>query len=194
MELNPKLVVEGFLRLPNEEYKLKVEAWMACKRAGVEPPKELCEYFDIVNGELALCPPEDGVLVDIGEAVEVYEVDNEKMLISSDESGYVIVDVEKLRQLSGGVKYIRVYMLDCDVDREAELHERRSEAAMRGNRSRRKLSDEDVRKVFEMWGDGVSGYSQKDIATAMKVSRRTISGILRDERYKDVDVVPRSVS
>lgn len=51
------------VKAPTEEYKKKVEAYRACEAAGLEIPAELEKYFNYDE------PPEDGMEVDIDEAV-----------------------------------------------------------------------------------------------------------------------------
>jgi hypothetical protein len=80
--------VVGF-RPPDAEYKIKADAWRACKAAGVRPPEELSVFFDYT------APDDAGQIVDIKAAVEEYS--------RGAESG-LEVDVAKLPP---GVKIIR---------------------------------------------------------------------------------------
>lgn len=84
--------VIGF-RPPDATWKKMKEAWDACKRAGVNPPKEVDDFF---NGEN---PDEAGVEVDLHKAGCIREYRRDSA------SGYE-VDVGKL---PAGISIIRVF-------------------------------------------------------------------------------------
>lgn len=60
------LFVQGFAQ-PNKEFKQMLEAFNACKRAGVEPPKEVWDFFNWENPSPHGIPVEKDSLTGITE-------------------------------------------------------------------------------------------------------------------------------
>jgi len=75
------------------EYKKKAKAYKACVEAGVEPPEELCEYFEWK------VPDPQGMEVDISHALTERNVEMQ--------DGFDI-DLNKLPE---DVKFLKVYYL-----------------------------------------------------------------------------------